>query len=399
MKYFLTISRIIVGVLFIFSGLVKANDPLGLSYKMQEFFEIWGWGFLDDYTLAFSVAMNAFEIIAGVAILVGWQMRLFSWLLLLLIVFFTFLTGYALFSGKIHECGCFGDCIPLTADQSFMKDLLLLVLIGVIFIYRNKIKPAIPALGSIVVLFFATIFSFAFQWFTLLHLPVVDCLPYKEGNNLTEKMKIPAGAIPDSTVISFVYNKAGKEVEFTADQFPEDFDDSLYKFVKRYDKVVRKGNAEAKIKDFSLQTFYKNDTTQALLQEDKYQLYLFLRNDYNQGNWPVVLQTILQSATEKNIQGFLVTSIPTETLYSSESPAVFNMLLPLRCDPVVIKTATRANPTLVLMKKGTILRKWSYADLDKALPVILTLEANAAPVIQGPAPDSLSVPPATETKP
>ncbi len=143
MKYFLTISRIIVGVLFIFSGLVKANDPLGLSYKMQEFFEIWGWGFLDDYTLAFSVAMNAFEIIAGVAILVGWQMRLFSWLLLLLIIFFTFLTGYAVFSGKIHECGCFGDCIPLTADQSFMKDLLLLVLIGVIFIYRNKIKPAI----------------------------------------------------------------------------------------------------------------------------------------------------------------------------------------------------------------------------------------------------------------
>jgi len=378
MKYFLTISRIIVGVLFIFSGLVKANDPLGLSYKMQEFFEIWGWGFLDDYTLAFSVAMNAFEIIAGVAILVGWQMRLFSWLLLLLIIFFTFLTGYAVFSGKIHECGCFGDCIPLTADQSFMKDLLLLVLIGVIFIYRNKIKPAIPALGSIVVLFFATIFSFAFQWFTLLHLPVVDCLPYKEGNNLTEKMKVPAGAIPDSTVISFVYNKAGKEVEFTADQFPEDFDDSLYKFVKRYDKVVRKGNAEPKIKDFSLQTFYKNDTTQALLQEDKYQLYLFLRNDYNQGNWPVVLQTILQSATEKNIQGFLVTSIPAETLFSSESPAIFNMLLPLRCDPIVIKTAARANPTLVLMKKGTVLRKWSYADLDKALPVVLTLQANAA---------------------
>ncbi|AXY73884.1 DoxX family protein [Paraflavitalea soli] len=376
MKYFLTISRIIVGVLFIFSGLVKANDPLGLSYKMQEFFEIWGWGFLDNYTLAFSVAMNAFEIIAGVAILVGWQMRLFSWLLLLLIVFFTFLTGYALFSGKVRECGCFGDCIPLTADQSFMKDLLLLVLIGVIFIYRNKIKPAIPMPGSVVVLFFATVFSFAFQWFTLLHLPVVDCLPYKEGNNLTEKMKVPAGAIPDSTVITFVYNKAGKEIEFTAAQFPEDFDDSLYKFVKRYDKVVRKGNAEPKIKDFSLQTFYKNDTTQALLQEDKYQLYLLLRNDYNQGNWPVVLQTILQTATQKNIQGFLVTSIPTETLYSTESPAVFNMMLPLRCDPVVIKTAGRANPTLVLMKKGTILRKWSYADLDKALPVVMALEAN-----------------------
>src|ERR1044072_4382226 len=140
MKSLLKITRIIVGILFIFSGLIKANDPLGLSYKMQEFFEIWGWHALNDFTLTFSVLMIAFEIIAGVAVLVGWRMRLFSWLLLLLTLFFTFLTGYALFSGKIRECGCFGDCIPLTADQSFMKDLLLLGLIGLIFWQRNKIK-------------------------------------------------------------------------------------------------------------------------------------------------------------------------------------------------------------------------------------------------------------------
>src|SRR5215471_11095481 len=178
MKILLYIIRIIVGILFIFSGLIKANDPLGLSYKMQEFFEVWGWTFLHHYTLAFSVIMIAFEIIAGVAVLVGWQMRLFSWLLLLLILFFTFLTGYAYLSGKVRECGCFGDCIPLTADQSFMKDLVLLVMIGF--------------------------------------------LSYKAGNNIPEKMKIPPDAIPDSTVITFVYSKGGKEVEFTADKLPDD---------------------------------------------------------------------------------------------------------------------------------------------------------------------------------
>src|SRR5437016_3413120 len=107
MKILVNLARIIVGILFIFSGLVKANDPLGLSYKMQEFFEVWGWDFLNDYTLAFSVLMIAFEIIAGVAVLLGWRMKLFSWLLLLLIIFFTFLTGYAVFSGKIRTCGCF----------------------------------------------------------------------------------------------------------------------------------------------------------------------------------------------------------------------------------------------------------------------------------------------------
>src|SRR5688572_15150316 len=101
MKVFLNAARFIVGVLFIFSGLVKANDPLGLSYKMQEFFEVWNWHALNEYTLAFSIIMIAFEIIAGVAVILGWRMNLFSWLLLALILFFTFLTGYALFSGKI----------------------------------------------------------------------------------------------------------------------------------------------------------------------------------------------------------------------------------------------------------------------------------------------------------
>src|SRR5664279_1971685 len=94
-KTFLNTARLLVGILFIFSGLIKANDPLGLSYKMQEFFEVWNIPFLDSYTLGFSVIMIVFEILAGVAVILGWRMRLFAWLLLLLIIFFSFLTGYA----------------------------------------------------------------------------------------------------------------------------------------------------------------------------------------------------------------------------------------------------------------------------------------------------------------
>src|SRR6201999_4591593 len=104
MKLPIVVTRFIVGVLFIFSGLVKANDPLGLSYKMQEFFEVWNIHWLDNYTLAFSLLMIVFEIVAGVAILLGWRMKLFSWLILLLMIFFTFLTAYAYLSGKVREC-------------------------------------------------------------------------------------------------------------------------------------------------------------------------------------------------------------------------------------------------------------------------------------------------------
>src|SRR4026208_1485030 len=144
MKLSVNIARIIVGVLFIFSGLIKATDPLGLSYKMQEFFDLWGLTRFNSWTLSLSVIMNAFEIIAGFALLLGWRIRLFSWLLLLLIIFFTFLTGYAYFSGKFKNCGCFGDCIPLTPRVSFIKDLVLLGLIMFLFANRGRIKPFFP---------------------------------------------------------------------------------------------------------------------------------------------------------------------------------------------------------------------------------------------------------------
>src|SRR3954467_7020146 len=99
----INITRILVGALFIFSGLIKANDPLGLSYKMQEFFEVWNMPAFDAYTLGFSIVMIVFEILAGVAVILGWRMRLFAWLLLILIIFFSFLTGYAVISGKVRE--------------------------------------------------------------------------------------------------------------------------------------------------------------------------------------------------------------------------------------------------------------------------------------------------------
>jgi len=187
MKQILAVTRGLVGLLFIFSGLVKADDPLGLSYKMQEFFDVWNFHLFDHLTLAFSMLMIVFEIVAGVAVLVGWRMRLFSWLLLLLMIFFLFLTGYAYLSGKVHECGCFGDCIPLTAGESFVKDLILLVLVLFLFAMRNRIKPLWPPMISVTVLVAATLLSFVFQGYVLKHLPVVDCLPYKVHNDIIEE--------------------------------------------------------------------------------------------------------------------------------------------------------------------------------------------------------------------
>ena len=385
MKSIVKISRFLVGILFIFSGLVKANDPLGLAYKMQEFFDVWAQGgFLpgmmhrmDNYALAFSVLIIAFEIIAGVAVLVGWRMRIFGWLLLLLILFFTFLTGYAYLSGKFRSCGCFGDCIPLSPFGSFIKDLILLVLILLIFAWRKKIKPIFSGSISTGIMMVSLILSYIFQWYVLKHLPFVDCLPFKVGNDIPAKMKIPAGAVPDSTIITFVYQKDGKEIEFTADHFPEDFDDSIYHFVKRYDKLIRKGNAEPPIKDFSLKTSAGIDTTLPILQSAGYKLFLFLKDaDESASGWEAECRLILKQAETKNIPAFLITASAPDRINSFLEDEKLGRISVLSCDPVPIKTAARANPTLILLKEGVIIGKWSHADFDKAFKTILQIANN-----------------------
>lgn len=378
MKILINASRIIVGVLFIFSGLVKANDPLGLSYKMQEFFEVWNFHGLDHFTLAFSILMIVFEIVAGVAILLGWRMKLFSWLLLLLIIFFTFLTGYAYLSGKVRECGCFGDCIPLTAGQSFTKDLVLLILILFLFAFRQKIQPFLSQPVSLSLLILATVLSFSFQWYVLIHLPVVDCLPYRAGSNIPEKMKAPPGAIPDSTVITMVYEKNGQKVEFSGNKFPEDFDDS-YKFITRYDKLVRKGNAEPAIKDFNLITAAGTDTTEAILDQKGYKLFLFTKelSEYPP-TWNKEFSLILTLTKAKNIPMYFVTGDYDNVAAWTDKAGISQVVTILKCDATAIKTAARANPTLYLLKKGVILQKWSYADLEHALPDLNALPSASA---------------------
>ncbi len=380
MKAALTAARWIVGILFIFSGLVKANDPLGLSYKMQEFFEVWGMAFLDNFSLSFSILMIAFEIIAGVAVLLGWRMKLFSWLLLLLILFFTFLTAYAVFSGKIRTCGCFGDCIPLTAEQSFIKDLILTVLIVFIFFFKNQVQPLFKPLINGRILILTTLLSFALQGYVFRHLPIVDCLPYKIGKNIQQQMKVAPGAIADSTVITFVYNKQGKQVEFTSDGFPDDFDDSLYHFVKRYDKLIRKGNAEPAIRDFALSSLNGNDSTQAIISQPGFAIYIFAKDqvntDYNRDE-NKQLRSVLDVAKAKNIPVYTITNtkdVCAEFLTATKDSSFTAGTNSFLCDAVAIKTAARANPTLYLLQNGTIQNKWAFADIKKAFILLQQLK-------------------------
>jgi len=369
MKVVINILRYTVGLLFIFSGLIKANDPLGLSYKMLEFFEAWGWHFLDGFTLYASIAMNVCEVLAGVALIIGWQIKIFNWFLLLLISFFTFLTAYVLFSGKIKECGCFGDCIPLSGINTFVKDVVLLIMILILFFNVKYFIRSLTNYASIVFLLVTVSFTIGIQIYALRHLPYVDCLPYKKGNNILTQMQVPKDALPDSFAITFRYKKNGKIVEFDKNNFPNDFD-STYEYVDRVDKLIRKGNAEPAIVDFSLHTLSGNDTTAEILNE-KAILVMLKDFDTPLRLWKDDVIKMDSICKLNHLSFYIVTALPEK---ASELFSAHNITI-LKADATVIKTAARVQPTYILLNKSTILGKHSFADLDlveQDMSVLLT---------------------------
>ena len=355
MQAFLKILRWSVGLLFIFSGLIKANDPLGLSYKMQEFFEVWGIAFLDDYSLVFALCMNTLEIVAGVALLIKFPYKQTLWLLLGLIVFFTFLTGYALFSGKIKTCGCFGDCIPLTPKVSFIKDVVLMFAIIILLINHKKVKSNLHKALGIFLLILSTGAVGYGQYYVLQHLPFVDCLPYKRGNDIREQMKVPEGAVPDSVSIQMSFKKEGKSVQFDINQFPTDFD-STYVYQDRKEVLIQKGNGlVAKIVDFSLFTLNNVDTTETLFNTTAPYVLIFAGNIDPSIPWETLIKTI----QEKHQQVYLITADKANALQLKLNIPV------LVGDMTMIKTAARVWPSVVIMNGSRIMEKQSYLDFLK----------------------------------
>jgi len=352
MQNFIKIIRWSVGLLFIFSGLIKANDPLGLSYKMQEFFDVWGMSFFNDYTLALSLVMNTLEIVAGVALLIKFPYKQTLWLLLGLIVFFTFLTGYALFSGKIKTCGCFGDCIPLTPQTSFIKDILLFICIVILLFTQKKVKVNMhPALG-ISILLCATFLVGYGQRQVLIHLPIIDCLPYKQGNDIKEKMQSPKGAIADSVTIMMEFEKGGKKYFFDANNFPNDFD-STYIYIDRKEVVVSKGNGlKAGIGDFTLTTLSGLDTTKKIFITPIPYVLIFAGYVDNSIPW----NEMILKLREKYKLIYVVTADKAGAIQSL--PGV-NVLIG---DITMIKTAARVWPTIFVMNGSTIVLKTTYQD-------------------------------------
>lgn len=368
-KIALNFSRIFVGILFIFSGLIKANDPLGFGYKLQEYFDVFHMPWLSPIATGIAIFLCVLEIVLGALLLFGFWSKKVASGLLAIIIFFTFLTFVSAAFKVVTSCGCFGDAIPLTPWQSFSKDLVLLVLIVYLFIYRAKILPLTANAGSQKAGFIAvTVLSVAFSLYTYTYLPILDFLPYKIGASLPDAMKIPEGAPKDEYLIMYKLKnkKTGEAKEMSDKDYlkTEIWKDNNWEIVgEPVQKLIKKGY-EAKIKDLVISDASGTDYTKELIENPYYNILIVAYN-LNETNVAAIgkLNALTLDLTEQfNIRTVMLTS---NSAQDAEAFSKRNKLLAeiFYADAVPLKSMVRASPGIVLLKNGVVINKWSYQSI------------------------------------
>ena len=357
MKVTTLISRLFVGLLFIFSGLIKANDPLGFSYKLTEYFEVFDMHFLIPLSLPLAVIICISEVLLGFTLLLASRIKLTLWLLLTMIIFFTFLTFYSAYYQKVLSCGCFGDAIPLTPWQSFSKDLILLVFILLLFVGRKHLHPVLPHSLENIVLAFVIIASTAFPIYTYNYLPVKDFRPYAIGKNIPSQTQ----GVPDELKFFYILKDKHTGEQIEVDKWPEDWD-KKYEYVDSRTEVIKKG-MEPKIKDFSIMDLNGLDYTQEIIANPEYH-FLLICYDLDKTNKKSFEEINDFSALcrQDNISFVALTASMRSTIDDFKTETNTNIAF-YNCDGTVLKTMIRSNPGLILLKEGTVIDKWHHNSL------------------------------------
>jgi uncharacterized membrane protein YphA (DoxX/SURF4 family) len=366
--WWLWVCRILIGVLFIFSGLIKINDPLGFSYKLDEYFDVFHISFLASFSVVIAVLLCLLEIIFGFALLIGVRATKVAWGLLVLVVFFGFLTFYSAYFNVVQTCGCFGDAIPLTPWQSFSKDMFLLVLVVVLFINRKNIQPLFATKTGNYLLTSAIVVTLCIGLYTYSFLPFIDFLPYKVGANIPNEMKTPPGAQPDEYEQTYhLKNKktgAVKEMNNTDYLKSNIWKDNDWVIVGTPESRLVKRGFTPKIRDLEILDAQGNNYTNDIITNPSNNLIIVA---YDLSKTDEAAINKLNAITINLSQNFNTRTILI-TSNSAKDADAFSKQHHLLCevffaDEVPLKTMIRSNPGLFLLKKGTILNKWHYHSL------------------------------------
>lgn len=367
MKYIVGFARIVVGLLFIVSGLIKLNDPVGFSFKLKDYFapEVLNLEFLVPYALLIAIFLVIFEVLLGISLLLGHLKKWTLWALLLMIVFFTFLTFYSAYFNKVTDCGCFGDAMPLTPWESFSKDIVLLFLILILFFGSKYIHPVFTRRGRGLIIFISFVICLGIAYYVLQHLPIIDFRPYKIGANIQEGMTVPEDAPQPVFEYKWKFLVNGEEKIITTNgEYPQVDGE----FVDVETKMIQEGYT-APIHDFMIERDGEDFTSQFLEEEN-----LVVIIAYSLGNTEKDGYTSIKKVTDEALKmGYNVIGLSASSQESTEVLAEeYNLNFKFYfCDETTLKTIVRSNPGILELDKGTIKQKLHWNDADKLeLPTV-----------------------------
>ncbi len=381
MKYVKLLSRIILGIVFIFSGFVKAVDPLGSAYKFADYFTAFRLGFLDFSALPLGVLLSAFELLLGVALILGYHRRITYWVLMWFMLFFTLLTLVLAIFNPVSDCGCFGDALILTNWQTFLKNMVLMIFVLVLFLQRKSEPPAGRPAGEWAVM---ALIYFGACWFSVWnyrHLPLVDFRPYDVGTFISSEMEIPDGAPVDEYETKLIYRDktTGKSSDFTIEDYPGDT--TRWEFVNSDSRLVKKG-FEPPIHDFAIMDEYGTDIVDRILDDPEYSLVMISYNlsKADESALAIAREWSQLEILAEDFSFYAVTASPTGMADATVSS--LDLGYPFFAgDDIMLKTIVRSNPGFMLLHSGTIIGKWGFRDfpsLEELDPGAVELIGNAA---------------------
>lgn len=365
-KYIDVFSRVFVGGLFIFSGLIKLNDPVGTQIKMEEYFEVFAIDFgsffhvFIPWALEIGMILIVLELALGFAVLLHYKMKTTMWVMLCLMVFFTFLTFYSAYFNKVTDCGCFGDAIKLTPWESFIKDIILMVFVLHLFWYRKSYDAVLKEKQGHAVIGAVVMVSLFLGIYAIRHLPFIDFRAYKVGNVIPDQM-IPE----EQPVIEYLFEKDGETI--ASQQFLSA--DDGYKYVSS--RVINEDKITPKITDYLVTGPDGEDMTQYTFQGAKLLIIMYDVTKADTDNIDDI--RTLTKELEGKVDCFVLTSSGSEQMemFRHENqlavPYYFS-------DATVLKTILRSNPGIALWKNGRVLGNWHHNDTPSAEEILSELQ-------------------------
>ena len=353
--------RFLLAVVFIFSGFVKAVDPLGTQYKIQDYLEAFGWVALVPAFLPFlaSVLQAMVEFCLGIYLLFGIRRRMTTLFVVVIMGVMTPLTLWLALSNPISDCGCFGDAVTLTNWETFGKNVLLLIAAVSVFKWGNRITTLVTKRFDWLVAMYAFLYIWGMTLYCYRELPVFDFRPYHIGTDIRKGMEIPEGAKPTVYETRFILQKNGVEKEFTLDNYP----DSTWTFVDSR-TIVKEQGYEPPIHDFSIiRQEDGEDVTDEILTDDKY-TFLLVAHRLSQADDSSIdlINELYDYSVEHGYQFYCLTSSPDSDIedWQERTGAEYPFCL---MDDITLKTMIRSNPGLMLLKNGVVINKWSVNSL------------------------------------